>query len=101
MMVKEFDRRRKLVYAALKEMPGVEVVKPKGAFYMFPNIKSLGKSAEELTWYLLDEAKVAVVPGTTLGSFGAGYIRISYANSYQNLEIAMDRMRAAFQKITS
>jgi aspartate/methionine/tyrosine aminotransferase len=101
MMVKEFDRRRKLVYAALKEMPGVEVVEPKGAFYIFPNIKSLGKSAEELTWYLLDEAKVAVVPGTTLGSFGADYIRISYANSYQNLEIAMDRMRAALQKITS
>jgi aspartate/methionine/tyrosine aminotransferase len=99
MMVKEFDRRRKLVYAALKEMPGVEVVEPKGAFYIFPNIKSLGKSAEELTWYLLDEAKVAVVPGTTLGRFGADYIRISYANSYQNLEIAMDRMRAALQKI--
>ncbi len=101
MMVREFDRRRKLVYAALKEMPGVEVVEPKGAFYIFPNLKSLGKSAEELTWYLLDEAKVAVVPGTALGSFGAGYIRISYANSYQNLEIAMDRMRAALQKIAS
>jgi aspartate/methionine/tyrosine aminotransferase len=101
MMVREFDRRRKLVYTALKEMPGVEVVEPKGAFYIFPNIKSLGKSAEELSWYLLDEAKIAVVPGTTLGDFGAGYIRISYANSHENLEIAMDRMRAALERITN
>ena len=101
MMVKEFDRRRKLVYTALKNMPGIGAVEPKGAFYIFPNIKSLGKSAEELSWYLLDEAKIAVVPGTTLGDFGTGYIRISYANSYENLEIAMDRMRDALQKITN
>ena len=101
MMVKEFDRRRKLVYGALMEMPGIEVVEPKGAFYVFPNIKSLGKSPEELSWYLLDEAKIAVVPGTALGDYGADHIRISYANSYENLEIAMDRMRAALQKITS
>jgi aminotransferase len=101
MMVREFDRRRKLVYTALKEMSGVEVVEPKGAFYIFPNIKSLDKSAEELSRYLLDEAKIAVVPGTTLGDFGAGYIRISYANSYENLEIAMDRMRAALERITN
>jgi aspartate/methionine/tyrosine aminotransferase len=101
MMVTEFDRRRKLVYSALKDMPDIEAVEPKGAFYIFPNIKSLGKSAEELSWYLLDEAKIAVVPGTTLGDFGAGYIRISYANSYENLEIAMGRMRTALQKITN
>jgi aspartate/methionine/tyrosine aminotransferase len=100
-MVKEFDRRRKLVYGALQEMPGIEVVEPKGAFYVFPNIKAVGKSAEELSWYLLDEAKIAMVPGTVLGDFGADYVRISYANSYENLKKAMDRMRAALQKITS
>jgi aminotransferase len=99
MMVKEFDRRRKLVYGALMEMPGIEVVEPKGAFYIFPNIKSLGKSPEELSWYLLDEAKIAVVPGTALGDYGTHHIRISYANSYENLEMAMDRMRAALKKI--
>jgi aminotransferase len=99
MMAREFDRRRKLVYAALQEMPGIEVVEPKGAFYIFPNIKALGKSAEELSWYLLDEAKIAVVPGTVLGEFGTDYIRISYANSYENLEKAMERMRAALKKI--
>jgi aspartate/methionine/tyrosine aminotransferase len=99
MMAREFGRRRKLVYAALQEMPGIEVVEPKGAFYIFPNIKALGKSAEELSWYLLDEAKIAVVPGTVLGEFGTDYIRISYANSYENLEKAMERMRAALKKI--
>ena len=100
MMVKEFDRRRKLVFTALQEMPGIEVVEPKGAFYIFPNIKALGKSAEGLSSYLLDEAKIAVVPGTVLGEFGSDYIRISYANSYENLEKAMDRMGAALKKIT-
>ncbi len=100
-MVKEFDRRRKLVYGALQEMPGVEVVEPKGAFYVFPNIKAVGKSAEELSWYLLDEAKIAIVPGTVFGDFGADYVRISYTNSYENLKKAMDRLRAALQKITS
>jgi aspartate/methionine/tyrosine aminotransferase len=100
-MVREFDRRRKLVYGALQEMPGIEVVEPKGAFYVFPNIKAVGKSAEELSWYLLDEAKIAIVPGTVLGDFGADYVRISYANSYENLKKAMDRMRVALQKITS
>jgi aspartate/methionine/tyrosine aminotransferase len=82
-------------------MPGIDVVEPKGAFYIFPNIKDLGKSAEELSWYLLDEAKIAVVPGTVMGEFGTDYIRISYANSYENLEKAMERMRAALMKITS
>lgn len=101
MMVKEFDRRRKLVYGALMEMRAIEVVEPKGAFYVFPNIKAAGKSAEELTWYLLDEARIAVVPGTALGDFGADNIRISYANSYENLERAMDRMRAALNRITN
>jgi aspartate/methionine/tyrosine aminotransferase len=100
MMVKEFDRRRNLVFTALQEMPGIEVVEPKGAFYIFPNIKALGKSAEGLSSFLLDEAKIAVVPGTVLGDFGTDYIRISYANSYENLEIAMDRMGAALKKIT-
>jgi aspartate/methionine/tyrosine aminotransferase len=96
-MVKEFDRRRNLVYEALKAMPGIEVVKPKGAFYIFPNIKALGKTPDELTEYLLEKARIAVVPGTTLGEYGKNYIRISYANSYENLEIAMERMKKALE----
>lgn len=99
-MVKEFDRRRMLVYDALQEMQGIHVVEPKGAFYIFPNIRELGKTPEELTRYLLGEAKIAVIPGTTLGEFGVDFIRISYANSYENLEIAMERMHVALKKIS-
>jgi aspartate/methionine/tyrosine aminotransferase len=89
-----------LVYDALQEMQGIHVVEPKGAFYIFPNIRELGKTPEELTRYLLGEAKIAVIPGTTLGEFGVDFIRISYANSYENLEIAMERMHVALKKIS-
>lgn len=98
-MVEEFDRRRNLVYGALKGMPGIEVVKPMGAFYIFPNIRALGRAPEELTEYLLDKARIAVVPGTTLGEYGKDFIRISYANSYENLKMAMERMKKALEEI--
>ena len=98
-MVQEFDRRRNLVYGALKQMPGIRVLKPKGAFYIFPNISSTGKTPDELCDYLLDEAKIALVPGTTLGEYGKDFIRISYANSYENLKIAMDRMDEALRRL--
>jgi aminotransferase len=100
-MVEEFDRRKNLVYGALKGMPGIGVVKPMGAFYIFPNIRALGRSPQELTEYLLDKAKIAAVPGTTLGEYGKDFIRISYANSYENLEIAMERMKKALEGIKS
>jgi len=98
-MIKEFDRRRVLVYNALKEMPGIDVVKPLGAFYILPSIKKTGKSSEEMTLYLLEEAKIAVVPGHVFGDYGEGHIRISYANSYENLEKAMASMYAALKKL--
>lgn len=98
-MITEFDRRRKLVYGELTNMPGVTTLNPRGAFYIFPNITGTGKSSEEITRYLLEEAKIAVVPGSVFGNYGEGYIRISYANSYENLEIAMSNMRAALKKL--
>ncbi len=98
-MIEEFDRRRKLVYTALQEMPGIHVMKPLGAFYIFPNIKGTGKTPMELTQYLIEEAKIAVVPGTVFGEFGNEFIRISYANSYENLEVAMERMQGALKKL--
>ena len=98
-MIAEFDRRRLLVYNALRTMPGIRVSKPQGAFYIFPNITRTGKTAEELTQYLLDEAKIALVPGTVFGKYGAGYLRISYANSYDNLATAMHDMRRALEKL--
>jgi aspartate/methionine/tyrosine aminotransferase len=98
-MIAEFDRRRNFVYSALSDMPGVTTLKPKGAFYIFPNIKAAGKSSEALTKYLLEEAKIAVVPGSVFGKYGEGYIRISYANSYENLEIAMSNMKLALENL--
>lgn len=98
-MIEEFNRRRTLVYTALQEMPGISVVKPLGAFYIFPNIKETGKTPMELTQYLIEEAKIAVVPGTVFGEFGNEFIRISYANSYENLEMAMERMKGALEKL--
>ena len=98
-MIEEFGRRRILVYTALQDMPGVRVVKPLGAFYLFPNIKETGKTSVELTQYLIEKAKIAVVPGSVFGEFGDEFIRISYANSYENLERAMENMREALKKI--
>lgn len=98
-MVKEFDRRRNLVFNALESMPGISTNKPEGAFYIFPNIKELGRTAEEITRYLLDEAKIAVVPGPVFGDYANDYIRLSYANSYENLELAMESMADALRKI--
>jgi aspartate/methionine/tyrosine aminotransferase len=98
-MIEEFGRRRNLVYNALVEMPGISVVKPLGAFYIFPNIRETGKNPMELTQYLIEKAKIAVVPGTVFGEFGNDFIRISYANSYQNLEMAMEKMKVALKHI--
>ena len=87
------------MYPGEEEMPGIRVLKPKGAFYVFPNISGTGKTSEEITDYLLDKAKIAVVPGSVFGNYGEGYIRISYANSYENLEIAMSNMKSALEKL--
>jgi aminotransferase len=100
-MIQEFDRRRGFVWGALRDIPGVTVVKPRGAFYIFPNIQSFGKTSEEMAEYLLNEAHIAVVPGTILGEYGEGFIRISYANSYSNLKAAMERMALALKKLRS
>ncbi len=96
-MIAEFDRRRTLVSSALQQMPGIQVANPAGAFYIFPNIKETGKTSQEMALYLLQEAKIAVVPGHVFGDFGEGYIRLSYANSYENLEKAMTQMNAALK----
>jgi len=98
-MIEEFNRRRHLVTTALEDMPGIHVVKPLGAFYIFPNIKGTGKTAMEMTQYLIEKAQIAVVPGSVFGEFGDDFIRISYANSYENLEMAMERMKAALETI--
>ena len=98
-MVAAFNRRRQLVYDALKQMPGIRVRRPKGAFYIFPEISGTGKNPDELARFLLERARIAVIPGTVLGNFGHSLIRISYANSYENLKTAMERMSEALRSI--
>jgi len=91
-MVAEFDRRRRVVVDGLNKLPGVSCVTPKGAFYAFPNIKRTGWKAKALAATLLDEAGVAIVGGPDFGVLGEGYVRLSYANSTENIVKALDRM---------
>jgi aminotransferase len=78
---------------------GLESYTPQGAFYLFPNIKETGKTSAEITQYLLDEAHIAMAPGSVFGQYSEGYVRMSYANSYENLGRAMHSMRRALEKI--
>lgn len=98
-MVREFDRRRHLVYQRLKKINGFKCTLPSGAFYMFPQVTDFGMSSEEFAGFLVKEAGVAVVPGTAFGTKGEGYIRLSYAASYDVLEEALDRIEAAVKKL--
>jgi len=92
-MVAEFDKRRKVVVDGLNKLPGVSCATPKGAFYAFPNIKRTGWKAKALASALLEDPGVAIIGGPDFGILGEGYIRVSYANSMENILKALDRMR--------
>ncbi len=98
-MTAEFRRRRDLLIPSLNAIAGVSCVWPSGAFYAFPNVRSFGLSSEELTWHLLREAKVAVVPGSVFGPGGEGHLRISFANSYENIKKALERLAEVLGKM--
>ena len=91
-MCKAFDNRRKIVVDGLNSLPGISCTKPKGAFYAFPNVKETGWPAKQLAAALLDEAGVALIGGPDFGILGEGYIRLSYANSEENILRAIERM---------
>jgi aspartate/methionine/tyrosine aminotransferase len=91
-MVAEFDRRRKVVVEGLNKLPGISCATPKGAFYAFPNIKRTGWQAKPLASSLLEEAGVALIGGPDFGILGEGYLRLSYANSTENIVRALERM---------
>jgi aspartate/methionine/tyrosine aminotransferase len=99
MMVKEYQRRRDLLVNALNQMPGISCLKPQATFYTFPNIKATGKTSNELANLLLDGG-VAVLPGSAFGKYGEGYLRIVFANSYENIEIALERMDKVLRKLS-
>jgi aspartate/methionine/tyrosine aminotransferase len=92
-MVAEFKRRRDAIVEGLNALPGVSCLKPKGAFYVFPNVSALGRSEKEIADALLNEAGVATLAGTSFGAYGKGYLRLSYATSLENIAKALDRMR--------
>jgi aminotransferase len=97
-MKAEFMKRRDYIYDRLVNM-GIEVVKPKGAFYIFPSIKKYNMGSEEFCDRLLREAKLAIVPGSAFGSGGEGYVRISYSYSMQMLEEGLNRLEAWLKEI--
>ncbi|HEU5440687.1 MAG TPA: pyridoxal phosphate-dependent aminotransferase [Ktedonobacterales bacterium] len=93
-MVAEFKARRDVIVAGLNQIPGITCRMPHGAFYVFPNITGTGMSSREVADLLLYEAGVATLAGTSFGAYGEGYIRLSYANSIENLHKALDRIGA-------
>ena len=94
-MVAEFRRRRDAFCAGLNQVPGFRCPLPGGAFYAFPNITGTGMKSKELADYLLYEAGIACLSGAAFGEYGEGYIRFSYANSFENLMEAVERIKAA------
>ena len=97
-MVAEFDKRRKIVVDELNKLPGVTCITPKGAFYAFPNISKTGYKAKQLATELLEKAGVATIGGPDFGILGEGYLRLSYANSAENILKATARMAAFLGK---
>jgi aspartate aminotransferase len=91
-MVAEFDKRRKVVVEGLNRLPGMSCATPKGAFYAFPNVKRTGWKAKPLASALLEDAGVALIGGPDFGVLGEGYVRVSYANSTENILRALDRI---------
>ncbi|MBQ8089601.1 MAG: pyridoxal phosphate-dependent aminotransferase [Pyramidobacter sp.] len=94
-MVKEYQRRRDYAVKAINEIDGLSCLCPKGAFYIFINCKALGKKSAELADYLLEHAKIALVPGDVFGPGGEGYLRMSFANSYENIVEGCKRLSEA------
>ena len=92
-MVKEFKKRRDTVVEGLNSLLGVKCINPKGAFYAFPNIKETKLTSQEFADIMLDEAGIALCPGTIFGEYGEGYVRLCYANSIENINSGVERMR--------
>ena len=92
MMRDSYDKRRRFVLHELRDM-GLPTFEPFGAFYVFPNVAEFGMTSDAFATRLLEEQKVAIVPGTAFGDCGEGFLRISYAYSHEKLKLALDRLR--------
>ncbi len=98
-MLEEFRKRREVIVSGLNEIEGITCKKPRGAFYVFPNVIGTGMECRKLSDYLLKNAGVAVLPGTAFGQYGEGYLRLSFANSIENIKKALDRIAVAIEKL--
>ena len=98
-MVKEYDRRRKIIYEALSRIRGFKVPKPKGAFYIFPDISELEEDSLKFAKMLVEKAHVVVSPGAGFGKAGEGCLRISYSASIEDLKEAAERIRLAVEDL--
>jgi aspartate/methionine/tyrosine aminotransferase len=99
MMVAQYQRRRDIIVDGLNKLTGVQCLKPQGAFYVFPNIQKTGKSSTQIANLMLDHG-VALLPGNAFGKYGEGYLRLSYTNSIQNIQRALERMDRALSSLS-
>jgi len=98
-MDEEFKKRREVIVSGLNKIKGITCKKPRGAFYVFPNVKSFGMESKKLSDYILQKAGVAVLSGTAFGAYGEGYLRLSFANSVENIEKALKRISEALKEL--
>jgi len=98
-MIEAFRQRRDVIVDGLNQIPGFRCLRPKGAFYVFPNIAGTGKSSREMEDFLLNEAGVATLAGTSFGEYGEGFLRFSYANSVENIKKALERIEEAVTRL--
>jgi len=98
-MDEEFRKRREVIVSGLNQIKGITCKKPRGAFYVFPNVKSLGMESKKLSDFILQKAGVAVLSGTAFGAYGEGYLRLSFANSIENIQKALKRISEAVKTL--
>lgn len=98
-VVAEYQKRRDAIVDGLNTIPGITCQRPQGAFYVFPNIKAIGMSSSDLADFILEKAGVAVLPGSSFGACGEGYLRLTYSNSIENIKQALSQINEAVQNI--
>lgn len=98
-MVEEFKRRREVIVSGLNKIKGISCKKPRATFYVFPNVKNVEMDCRKLSDFILNKAGVAVLSGTSFGSYGEGYLRLSFANSVENIKKALQRISEVLEEL--
>ena len=98
-MYLEYEKRRDLIVNGINSITGLDCISPGGAFYVFVNIKKTGMTSESFCDYILEDSGVAILPGTSFGEFGEGFIRICYATSQNEIKNALERIKKSISKL--